>query len=181
MTEHSPPPAPAGQEPPEKPLPPPRTVRLATMGVFVVAALVALTAITVSAGRDVLAAEFRATNPAYSQSEAKRIVGRFIWLSVGTGAVLVGPLVWFGVMTRRGRGWARIAVSLLLAIVLLLEVRGVLVGTGIVELVSVGMILLVVVVLGLLWLPAANRYVAIARAHRRRPALADPGDGARQP
>lgn len=117
MSSYQPPPAPALHEPPG-PDPAgaaPRTVRWSAIGVFVLAALnlvgVALSVAIRSRTVDRLKDQTNMSD-VNAQAVATITVAVAVVISVG----FVALFVWLGVKTLRGRNWARITVTVILAL-----------------------------------------------------------------
>lgn len=159
MTEHLPPPPVPGDwdVPAERPSPP-REVRVASVGVFVLAGLFALNVIAALSAPDLITETLRTANPTLTEAQVQDAAGAAVVGGAVFGLVVVGLLIWFGVMLRRQRNWARVAVSVLLTIGLLLNLNTALASVGLVQLFSAVTVLVVGAILFLLWRPASNRY-----------------------
>jgi di/tricarboxylate transporter len=131
---------------------------VASVGVFVLAGLFALNVIAALSAPDLITETLRTANPTLTEAQVEDAVGAAVVGGAVFGLVVVGLLVWFGVMLRRQRNWARVAVSVLLTIGLLLNLNTALASVGLVQVFSAVTVLVVGGLLFLLWRPAANRY-----------------------
>lgn len=167
MTEQVPPPTPGAwgpppplgnQQPPERPRAP-RPLLWAAAGVFVLTGLFALNVIAVLVVQDEVVGTLETASPELTQAQIDTARTGAAVLTIGFGAVVVGLLVWFGVMLLRQRNWARIALTVMLAIGLIFNLNGTLGTSGAVQMLSgVTFILIAAVLIGL-WNPRSSEYL----------------------
>lgn len=131
---------------------------MASVGVFVLAGLFALNVVAALSAPDLITETLRTADPTLTEAEAEAAAGAAVVVGAAFGVVVVGLLVWFGVMVRRQRNWARIAVSVMLGVGLLLNLNTALAAGGVVQAFSAVTVLVVGGILLLLWRQASNRY-----------------------
>ncbi|MGA8114943.1 MAG: hypothetical protein WCA46_14855 [Actinocatenispora sp.] len=136
---------------------PPVTIRWASIGIFVLAALNLLSVIASVTGRTEIVDTLQDQSH-MNQTNANLVATITVAVSVVFAIAFAVLYVWLGVKTNAGRNWARITVTVILG----LAVVGTLAtlsqpGSGFSSLMSILKVVVEIAVLALIWVPAASR------------------------
>lgn len=159
--QHGPPPPPQYSAPPPsqgaaRP-PMPAVVHYLTIGLFVLIAVEVLQAIVSLATVDQAASQVGAG--ALNSAQAENVVQASAVGGAIISFILAAIFVWLTVMLRKGRNWARITSTVLLALGVISALIGVFGGgAALVKVITVIMLLMEIAALVTLWLRQSNEY-----------------------
>ncbi|MDR7301112.1 hypothetical protein [Haloactinomyces albus] len=165
---HEPPPpprypTPASEQREQPPRPPmPALVHYLTIGLFVLVALQALSAVlllaTMPAVIDTAVDRMSQQTPRVSPEQIETFTRITVIGAAVLGLVLAALFLWLTIMVRKGRNWARITSTVFLALGVLFGLGSLGGGAGIATVISTIMLLLEIAVLIMLWLRPSNEY-----------------------
>lgn len=150
----------------------PKEVRWATVGLFALVALHIFVPIIMELQRGLFVDNFKVLNPTWSQGQVESFVSTLLVSGTVYHLIHVVLFAWLGVMSQKGKNWARIAVTVVLVFGILGTYFSFSSSTpepGLYKSMNIFSWLVAFTILGLLWIPPSTRqYFAAAKQRKAK-------------